>query len=222
MHRLLPRPRGSIARRSRQRRAHARHALIARRARVDHLDAARAAFEKYPNQIAGIIIEPVAGNVGVIVPHEGYLAGLRELCSKHGAMLIFDEVMTGFRLAWGGAQTRFNISPDITCLGKVIGGGLPVGAYAARRELMEFVSPVGPMYQAGTLSGNSLAMAAGIATLEILKEPNTYEQLEAQAAKLESGLREAAAAAANVPIAINRVGSMICPFFIPAAGQPVT
>jgi glutamate-1-semialdehyde 2,1-aminomutase len=186
------------------------------------LDAARAAFEKYPNQIAGIIIEPVAGNVGVIVPHDGYLAGLRELCSQHGAMLIFDEVMTGFRLAWGGAQTRFDISPDITCLGKVIGGGLPVGAYAARRELMELVSPVGPMYQAGTLSGNPLAMAAGIATLEILKEPNTYEQLEAQAAKLESGLREAAAAAANVPVAINRVGSMICPFFIPAAGQPVT
>ena len=185
------------------------------------LDAARAAFEKYPNQIAGIIIEPVAGNVGVIVPHDGYLAGLRELCSQHGAMLIFDEVMTGFRLAWGGAQTRFNVEPDITCLGKVIGGGLPVGAYAARRELMELVSPVGPMYQAGTLSGNPLAMAAGIATLEILKEPGTYEQLEVQAAKLEAGLR-AAAAAATVPLAINRVGSMICPFFVASVGQPVT
>jgi glutamate-1-semialdehyde 2,1-aminomutase len=185
------------------------------------LDAAAAAFEKYPNQIAGIIIEPVAGNVGVIVPHDGYLAGLRELCSKHGAMLIFDEVMTGFRVAWGGAQTRVNVTPDITCLGKVIGGGLPVGAYAARRELMELVSPVGPMYQAGTLSGNPLAMAAGIATLEILKEPGTYEALEAQGAKLESGLRDAAAAA-NIPVAINRCGSMICPFFVAAAGQPVT
>jgi glutamate-1-semialdehyde 2,1-aminomutase len=185
------------------------------------LGAAQAAFEKYPDQIAGIIIEPVAGNVGVIVPHDGYLAGLRELCSKNGAMLIFDEVMTGFRLAWGGAQTRFDINPDITCLGKVIGGGLPVGAYAARRELMELVSPVGPMYQAGTLSGNPLAMAAGIATLEILKEPNTYEHLESQSAKLEAGLRNAAAAA-NVPVAINRVGSMICPFFVPSPGQAVT
>src|SRR5688500_14013227 len=184
------------------------------------LDAARAAFEKYAGKIAGIIIEPVAGNVGVIVPHEGYLQGLRELCTQHGAMLIFDEVMTGFRVAWGGAQTRFNITPDITCLGKVIGGGLPVGAYAARRELMELVSPVGPMYQAGTLSGNPLAMAAGTATLEILKEANTYEQLEAQSAKLEAGLREAAAAA-NVPVTINRVASMIHPFFVPAAASPV-
>src|SRR5688500_17505963 len=185
------------------------------------LDAARAAFEKYPDQIAGIIIEPVAGNVGVIVPHDGYLAGLRELCTQHGAMLIFDEVMTGFRVAWGGAQTLFHIKPDITCLGKVIGGGLPVGAYAAPRELMNLVSPVGPMYQAGTLSGNPLAMAAGIATLEILKEPDTYHLLETQSAKLEAGLR-AAAAAANVPVAINRVGSMICPLFVAAAGQSVT
>jgi glutamate-1-semialdehyde 2,1-aminomutase len=186
------------------------------------LDAARAAFEKYAGQIAGIIIEPICGNVGVIVPHENYLAGLRELCAQHGAMLILDEVMTGFRVAWGGAQVRYNVRPDITCLGKVIGGGLPVGAYAARRELMELVSPVGPMYQAGTLSGNPLAMAAGIATLEILKEAgNCYDQLEMQSAKLEAGLREAAAAA-NVPVAINRVGSMICPFFLRAAGQQVT
>jgi glutamate-1-semialdehyde 2,1-aminomutase len=184
------------------------------------LTAAAAAFEKYPGQIAGIIIEPVAGNVGVIVPHDGYLVGLRELCTTHGAMLIFDEVMTGFRVAWGGAQVRFAIRPDITCLGKVIGGGLPVGAYAARRELMELVSPVGPMYQAGTLSGNPLAMAAGIATLEILKEADTYPQLETQSAKLEAGLRDAAAAA-NVPIAINRCGSMLCPFFVPAAAPPV-
>jgi glutamate-1-semialdehyde 2,1-aminomutase len=185
------------------------------------LDAARAALEKYPGQIAGFIVEPVAGNVGVIVPTPGYLAGLRELCDQHGAMLIFDEVMTGFRVAWGGAQTRFNIRPDITCLGKVIGGGLPVGAYAARRELMNLVSPVGPMYQAGTLSGNPLAMAAGIATLEIMKEAGAYEQLERQSAKLEAGL-SAAADDAKVPVTINRVGSMINPFFVAEAGQPVT
>ncbi|MEA2711032.1 MAG: glutamate-semialdehyde -aminomutase [Phycisphaerales bacterium] len=185
------------------------------------LPAARAAFEKYSGQIAGIIIEPVAGNVGVIVPQDGYLAGLRELCTQHGAMLIFDEVMTGFRVAWRGAQTLFHIKPDITCLGKVIGGGLPVGAYAARRELMELVSPVGPMYQAGTLSGNPLAMAAGIATLEILKEPAAYERLETLSSRLEAGLREAADES-KIPVVINRVGSMICPFFVPASGQKVT
>jgi glutamate-1-semialdehyde 2,1-aminomutase len=185
------------------------------------LDSARAAFEKFPDQIAAFIVEPVAGNVGVIVPRDGYLQGLRELCDQHGAMLIFDEVMTGFRVAWGGAQTLYGILPDITCLGKVIGGGLPVGAYAARRDLMELVSPIGPMYQAGTLSGNPLAMAAGIATLEIIKEPGCYEQLEKQSAALADGLRDAADHA-KVPITINRVGSMICPFFVAENGQPVT
>ena len=122
---------------------------------------AKAVFEKNPGKIAGFIVEPVAGNTGVIVPADGYLQGLRELCDQHGTMLIFDEVMTGFRVAWGGAQIRYNIKPDITCLGKVIGGGLPVGAYAARRELMEMISPSGSVYQAGTLSGNPLAMAGG-------------------------------------------------------------
>src|SRR5205814_7488941 len=120
------------------------------------LDAANTAFETYPGQIACFVVEPIAGNMGLVVPRNGYLQGLRELCDQHGAMLLFDEVMTGFRVAWGGAQVLYNIKPDITCLGKVIGGGLPVGAYAARKELMNLVSPVGPMYQAGTLSGNPL------------------------------------------------------------------
>ncbi|HEY1683213.1 MAG TPA: glutamate-1-semialdehyde 2,1-aminomutase, partial [Tepidisphaeraceae bacterium] len=142
------------------------------------LEAAKKAFEKYPDEIAGFIIEPVPGNMGVVLPAEGYLQGLRDLCTSHGAMLIFDEVMTGFRLAWGGAQTIFNIKPDITCLGKVIGGGLPVGAYGASKKLMEMISPAGDVYQAGTLSGNPLAMAGGIATLELLKEPGAYETLE--------------------------------------------
>ena len=185
------------------------------------LDAATTVFEKYPGEIACFMVEPVAGNMGLIVPSSGYLQHLRELCSRHGAMLLFDEVMTGFRVAWGGAQNLYNITPDITCLGKVIGGGLPVGAYAARREIMELVSPAGPMYQAGTLSGNPLAMAAGIATLEILKEDNAYAQLERQSAALASGLR-AVADEAGIPVAINRVGSMIGLFFTAAKDQPVT
>jgi glutamate-1-semialdehyde 2,1-aminomutase len=185
------------------------------------LDAANAAFETYPERIAAFVVEPIAGNMGLIPPNQGYLPGLRELCDRHGAMLLFDEVMTGFRVAWGGAQTLYNVKPDITCLGKVIGGGLPVGAYAARRELMELVSPVGPMYQAGTLSGNPLAMAAGIATLEILKEPGSYETLEKCGERLADGLRQAAADA-KVPIAINRVGSMVGLFFVPSEGDVVT
>jgi glutamate-1-semialdehyde 2,1-aminomutase len=182
---------------------------------------AKKVFEKNPGKIAGFIVEPIVGNTGVIVPAEGYLKGLRELCDEHGAMLIVDEVMTGFRVAWGGAQVLYDIKPDITCMGKVIGGGLPVGAYAARRELMEMISPSGSVYQAGTLSGNPLAMAAGIATLEILKENGAYETLEARSAALEEGLRDAAKAA-KVPVAINRVGSMICPFFVARDGQKVT
>ena len=185
------------------------------------LAAAKAAFEKYPGQIACFAVEPIAGNMGLVVPSAGYLQGLRELCDQHGAMLLFDEVMTGFRVAWGGAQVLYGIRPDITCLGKVIGGGLPVGAYAARKELMELVSPVGPMYQAGTLSGNPLAMAAGIATLEILKEGGCYEQLERCSAQLADGLAKAAEKA-GIPIAVNRVGSMVGFFFVKEAGQPVT
>lgn len=185
------------------------------------LGAAKKVFEEYAGQIAGFIVEPVAGNMGVVPPAAGYLQGLRELCSQSGAMLIFDEVMTGFRVGWGGAQIKFDVQPDITCLGKVIGGGLPVGAYAARKELMEMISPAGPIYQAGTLSGNPLAMHAGLTTLEILNEPGCYETLEARSARLEAGLL-AAAEASVIPIAINRVGSMITPFFTRSADQPVT
>jgi glutamate-1-semialdehyde 2,1-aminomutase len=185
------------------------------------LDEAKKVFTKNKGKIAAFIVEPVAGNTGVIVPTDGYLEGLRELCDEHGAMLIFDEVMTGFRVAWGGAQVLYNIKPDITCLGKVIGGGLPVGAYAARRELMEMISPSGPVYQAGTLSGNPLAMAAGIATLEILREEGVYETLQARSAALAEGLADAAKAA-KVPVAINRVGSMLNPFFVAKDGDTVT
>jgi glutamate-1-semialdehyde 2,1-aminomutase len=212
------------------------------------LDHAREAFSQHPRDIACFIVEPVAGNMGLIPPAEGYLQGLRELCDQHGTLLLFDEVMTGFRVAWGGAQVLYNIRPDITTLGKVIGGGLPIGAYAARRELMELVSPAGAMYQAGTLSGNPLATAAGIATLEILKTPfqemdetraptgrdatkrdtpdqppaqSPYEQLEAQSARLAAGLAQAASAA-EIPLAINRVGSMLGLFFTATADEPVT
>lgn len=184
------------------------------------LDAAKAVFEKYPGQIACFAVEPVAGNMGVVAPAPGYLQGLRELCDKNESLLLLDEVMTGFRVAWGGAQVRYRVNPDITCLGKVIGGGLPVGAYAASKKLMEMVSPVGPVYQAGTLSGNPLAMAGGIATLEILKEPGTYETLEERAESLAKGLA-AAADDAKVPVAINRVGSMLTVFFTRQPGQKV-
>jgi glutamate-1-semialdehyde 2,1-aminomutase len=185
------------------------------------LDSARAAFEKYPGQIACFAVEPIAGNMGVIPPNAGYLQGLRELCDQHGTLLLFDEVMTGFRVAWGGAQVLYGVRPDITCLGKVIGGGLPVGAYAGSKKLMEMISPAGLVYQAGTLSGNPLAMSGGMATLEILSEPGTYEALEKSSAKLAAGLA-AAAKAAKVPVAINRVGSMIGLFFVAREGDVVT
>ena len=163
-------------------------------------------------QIAALLVEPVAGNCGVIPPADGYLQGLRDLCDEHGALLIFDEVMTGFRVAPGGAQERYGVKPDITCLGKIIGGGLPVGAYGASREIMDHVAPEGPIYQAGTLSGNPLAMNAGLATLKLLGEDGVYEQLEATGAKLTAGLQDAATAA-GVPLTINRVGSMLGIFF---------
>lgn len=184
------------------------------------LAGAKEVFERYPGQIACFAVEPVAGNMGVVPPAPGYLAGLRELCDTHGAMLLLDEVMTGFRVAWGGAQVRYHVKPDITCLGKVIGGGLPVGAYGGSRKLMEMVSPAGPVYQAGTLSGNPLAMSAGIETLEILKEPGTYETLEERSAALERGLMESATKH-GVPVAINRVGSMLTVFFTKDAQTPV-
>ena len=184
------------------------------------LAAAKAVFEKYPGKIACFAVEPIAGNMGVVPPADGYLPGLRDLCDRHGALLLFDEVMTGFRVAWGGAQTLYNIRPDLTCLGKVIGGGLPVGAYGGSKKLMEMISPAGPVYQAGTLSGNPLAMSGGMATLEILQEPGTYDALEQLSVRLADGLVKAAADA-NVPVAVNRVGSMIGLFFVRQAGQAV-
>ena len=164
------------------------------------------------SDIACVIVEPVAGNMGVVAPEEGFLQGLRELTTKHGALLIFDEVMTGYRVAWGGAQIRYGIHPDLTCLGKIIGGGLPVGAYGGRKDLMGWVAPLGPVYQAGTLSGNPLAMAAGSAALSELAKPGTYERLEATSAKLAAGLAEEASKA-GVTVQVQRVGSMLTVFF---------
>lgn len=185
------------------------------------LAAARELFSKFQGQIAAFLVEPVAGNMGVIVPQPGYLAGLRDLCDANGSLLIFDEVMTGFRVAWGGAQVKYDVKPDLTCLGKVIGGGLPVGAYGGPKRLMEMVSPAGPVYQAGTLSGNPVAMNGGLAALEIMQEGDCYEKLEAISDILVQGLLQAAAAH-SVPLAVNRVGSMLTPFFVKELGQPVT
>ena len=171
------------------------------------------AFGAFPDKIACVIVEPVIANVGVVPPAPGYLERLRELTAANGALLIFDEVITGFRLAKGGAQERFGIRPDLTTLGKIIGGGMPVGAYGGRADLMALIAPEGPVYQAGTLSGHPLAMAAGIATLDLLT-PDVYEGLERTGAALEAGLREAAADA-GAEVAISRVGSLLTVFFRP-------
>jgi glutamate-1-semialdehyde 2,1-aminomutase len=179
--------------------------------------AVRAAFEANAGHIAGIILEPVPGNAGVYVPRPGYLEFLRNVTREHGALLIFDEVMTGFRLAPGGAQERFGIRPDLSCFGKIIGGGLPVGAFGGRKDIMDQLAPLGPVYQAGTLSGNPLAMAAGIAALEELASGQVYQQLEDLGARLEAGL-SSAARAAGIPVRLNRCGSMICGYF---TDQPV-
>jgi glutamate-1-semialdehyde 2,1-aminomutase len=176
------------------------------------LDAAEEAFARLGERIAAVIVEPVAGNMGVVPPSPGFLEGLRAVTTQHGALLIFDEVMTGFRVAYGGAQERYGVMPDLTTLGKVIGGGLPVGAFGGRAEIMQNVAPAGSVYQAGTLSGNPLAMAAGIATLDVLKEGEAYEVLEARGAQLEAGLI-AAAATAGVPARVQRVGAMLTIFF---------
>jgi glutamate-1-semialdehyde 2,1-aminomutase len=184
------------------------------------LPAAQALFEKYSRQLACFAVEPIAGNMGLVPPAPGYLQGLRSLCDQHDTLLLFDEVMTGFRVGWGAAQELYHVRPDITCLGKIIGGGLPVGAYGGSKRLMEMVSPAGPVYQAGTLSGNPVAMAGGIATLEILKEPGTYETLEEISQKLATGL-EKSAASYKVPIALHRVGSMLTVFFVRTPGQKV-
>ena len=176
------------------------------------LAATEALFRANPGQIAAIIIEPVVGNMGVVPPAPGYLQGLRTLCDKEGALLVFDEVMTGFRVHLGGAQTLYGVKPDLTTLGKVIGGGLPVGAYGGRAEIMKMVAPSGPMYQAGTLSGNPLAMTAGIFTLNELRKPGSWDRLEANCLRLEKGLA-AAAKKTGVIVQWNRVGSMFTTFF---------
>ena len=169
-------------------------------------------FDAWPDGIAAVIVEPVAGNMGVVPPADGFLEALRRLTDANGALLIFDEVITGFRVAYGGAQTLFGVTPDITTMGKIIGGGLPVGAYGGRTEVMQQVAPLGPMYQAGTLSGNPLAVAAGVATLTELQRSGVYEQLEATAVRLTDGV-SAAFARAEIPSTINRVASMFTGFF---------
>jgi glutamate-1-semialdehyde 2,1-aminomutase len=192
------------------------------------VDAVKAAFAANKNQIAGIIVEPVPGNAGLYLPKPGYLEILRESTKANGALLIFDEVMTGFRLAKGGAQERFGITPDLSCFGKIIGGGLPVGAFGGRADIMDYLAPAGPVYQAGTLSGNPIAMAAGIAALEQLngspnpkvqspKSGSVYAQLENLGAQLEAGMKDAAKSA-NIPVQFNRCGSMFCGYF---TGGPV-
>jgi glutamate-1-semialdehyde 2,1-aminomutase len=183
-------------------------------ARYNDLNAVEQVFGTFGNEIAAVIVEPVVGNMGLVAPQPGFLQGLRRLTEQAGTLLVFDEVMTGFRVALGGAQGLFDIKPDLTTLGKVIGGGLPVGAYGGRRELMEMVAPVGPMYQAGTLSGNPLAMTAGIATLSELTAPGVWERLETTGARLMDGFTTVAAER-GVPITPGRVGTMFGVFFTP-------
>jgi len=191
----------------------AAHTLV-----LDYNDISQVRQALAQNAVAAVIVEPVAGNMNLVLPADGFLQALREECTRHGALLIFDEVMTGFRVALGGAQAHYRIRPDLTTLGKVIGGGLPLGAVGGRRDVMEKLAPLGPVYQAGTLSGNPLAMAAGIKAMEILARPGSYERLEQLGRRLGDGLA-AAARAAKVPACVNRVGSMLTLFF--CAG-PVT
>lgn len=176
------------------------------------LDAVKEAFRRYGEELAAVILEPVAGNMGVVPPRPGFLEGLREITKEYGTLLIFDEVMTGFRVSLHGAQGYYGITPDLTTLGKVIGGGLPVGAYGGRREIMEKVAPSGPIYQAGTLSGNPLAMAAGLATLMELERPGTYERLTRMAVRLKEGFLKAAEET-GIPATVNQVGAMLTLFF---------
>lgn len=176
------------------------------------LDAVREALVAEGEQVAAIIVEPVAGNMGVVPPAEGFLEGLRALCDEYGVVLIFDEVITGFRVALGGAQERYGVMPDLTTLGKIIGGGFPVGAFGGRREIMEQLAPIGPVYQAGTLSGNPVAMVAGLALMAELAKPGVYDELERKGERLEEGLR-AAVDAAGIDAFLTRVGAMACMFF---------
>ncbi len=188
----------------------AQHTLVVP---FNDLDALKATFTANPGAIAAVIVEPIPANAGLYLPKPGFLEALRTLCTANGTVLIFDEVMTGFRLAKGGAQELYGISPDLTCFGKIIGGGLPVGAFGGKVEIMDFLAPLGPVYQAGTLSGNPLAMAAGIAALEELFSSNGYEVLEALGSQLEEGLKFAARSA-NIPVHFQRIGSMFCGYFI--------
>jgi glutamate-1-semialdehyde 2,1-aminomutase len=183
------------------------------------LDATRALFARLGSELAAVIVEPVAGNMGCILPQPGFLEGLRALCTEHGTVLIFDEVMTGFRVALGGAQAHYGVSPDLTTLGKIVGGGLPAAAYGGRADIMARIAPSGDIYQAGTLSGNPLAMAAGITTLELLKSmPSLYADLSRRSARLASGLVERAHAA-GLPATAQSVGGMFSLFF---TNEPVT
>jgi glutamate-1-semialdehyde 2,1-aminomutase len=187
----------------------AKHTLTAR---YNDLGSVEALVEANPEDIACIILEPVAGNMGVVAPRPGFLDGLRRICDEHNIVLIFDEVMTGFRVAYGGAQSLYGVMPDMTCLGKIIGGGLPVGAYGGRRDIMEHVAPLGGVYQAGTLSGNPLAMTAGLETLKVLAEPGVYEKLREKTDFLCEGLMQSAADA-GILISCSRVGAMFTVFF---------
>jgi len=190
-------------------RAYTRNTIVAA---YNNLEGVKRIFSRFGEQIAAIIVEPVPANMGVVPPKPGFLEGLRRISDYNGSLLIFDEVITGFRLAYGGAQGIYGVTPDLTCLGKIIGGGLPVGAYGGRKDIMELVAPLGPVYQAGTLSGNPLAMAAGIEALSILHEPGTYEKLDVRASLLAQGL-ERAAAKDGVKLSVTRVGSILTPFF---------
>ena len=186
-------------------------------AQFNSLTSVEQVVEANPKQIACVIVEPVVGNMGCVPPAKGFLDGLRDLCTKHGILLIFDEVMTGFRVAPGGAQQLYRIDPDLTTLGKIIGGGLPVGAYGGKKEIMNMIAPSGPVYQAGTLSGNPLAMAAGLATLRLLMEtPDIYTKLEETSSRLENGFKRIIERR-KLPLVQNRVGSMFTLFFTPAA-----
>ena len=176
------------------------------------LDAVRDLFRRRGDRIAAVIVEPVAGNMGVVPPLSGFLEGLREVTREHGALLIFDEVITGFRVAYGGAQELYGVRPDLTCLGKIIGGGLPVGAYGGSRTVMSEVAPLGGVYQAGTLSGNPLAVSAGLAAIRALTDRRAYARLESLGVRFEQGLRDGARKA-GVPLTVNRVGSMLTAFF---------
>jgi glutamate-1-semialdehyde 2,1-aminomutase len=176
------------------------------------LAAVREAFDRYHGRIAAVVLEPIQGNMGVVPPTPGFLQGLRELTAQDEALLVFDEVITGFRVLYGGAQHLFGVTPDLTILGKIIGGGLPVGAFGGRRDIMEQIAPLGPVYQAGTLSGNPLAVTAGIETLRLLRDPGVYEQLETRSRQLCEGVQDAANRA-GVPVYSTRVGSMFCTFF---------